>query len=177
MATIEDALAAIATYAGEERVNRERAAQILAVGLEMTQDPIDLTFALVSAIVLLASRQVSAGRGSNEARFVADVLLDAAGNAILDARIPLGESLLRTACARAMAPDDVIETPFAQPYPHPVDVPLDARELDLLARLDGPPPLETVTVSRSVHALAIRAVREIQRHRRAREPGTSRLCD
>jgi hypothetical protein len=39
---------------------------------------------------------------------------------------------------------------------------LTVRELDLLRRLDGPPPLEDVTISRAVLGLAIRAVAEIK---------------
>ena len=38
---------------------------------------------------------------------------------------------------------------------------LTRAELQLLRRLDGPPPVETVRTSRSVHPMAIRAVREI----------------
>jgi hypothetical protein len=52
---------------------------------------------------------------------------------------------------------------------NPVDDPLTDNELDQLRRMDGPPPLETVTISREVHRRVIRAVREIEQ-RRATEP-------
>lgn len=59
----------------------------------------------------------------------------------------------------------ILESPFRSGYEDPGDEPLDDRELDLLLRMDGPQPVESVCVSRSVHGLAIRAVREIQRAR------------
>lgn len=36
----------------------------------------------------------------------------------------------------------------------------------MLIRLDGPPPLETVTISRAVQSFAIRAIRELRDRRR-----------
>lgn len=38
---------------------------------------------------------------------------------------------------------------------------LTLAELDMLRRLDGSPPTDNVTISREVHPMAIRAVREI----------------
>jgi deoxycytidylate deaminase len=45
--------------------------------------------------------------------------------------------------------------------------PLTERELDLLRRFDGPPPLAVVAISCAVHPLALRAVREIKERRKA----------